>query len=173
MKNTQKIILSFVFMLSTAFLTHYFFVKRLDSQSSESGRDLASFAERNSVPQIKWEQSVAEELSNSTTTQAAVTKPNWQDLLVYEYLSGHYDVIVRQGQIEALTLQSAMSGVRFQTKDFIEKYGHKIKNFTKYEIQRAAGNNEHVFLFDQSGGPAGLVQIQRDDKGLVQSIQIQ
>lgn len=172
MKNTQKIILSFAFVLCTAFVTHFFFVQRIASKDVDSGRDVASFGERNSSPQIKWEQSIADELSNSTTTQTAVTRPNWHDLLVYEYLSGQYDVVVGQGHIEAFKLQPSMAGVKFQTKDFIEKYGRKMKTFATYKIQRTADNNEQVQLFDQSGGSAGIVQIQRDDKGLVQNISI-
>ncbi len=168
MKNTQKIILSFVFVLGMAFLTHYFFVQRIESKE----RELASFSERNTTPQIKWEQKIADELSESTATQVSV-KPNWQDLLVYEYLSGHYDVTVRQGQIEKMQLQPAMNGVRFQTKDFMEKFGHQIKSFATYKIERTSSNNEHVQLFDQTGSQAGSVQIQRDDKGLVKDISFQ
>ncbi len=173
MKNIQKILLSFGFVISTAFITHYFFVQRIESKSSDSLRDVASFGERNSTPQIKWEQTIAEELSNSTTTQAAVTKPNWHDLLVYEYLSGQYDLVIQQGQVEALKLQPSMNGVKFQTKDFIEKYGRKMKTFATYKIESVSGNDERVQLFDQSGGAAGIVQIQRNDKGLVQNINIQ
>lgn len=168
MKNTQKIILSFVFVLGMAFLTHYFFVQRIESKE----RELASFSERNTTPQIKWEQKIADELSESTATQVSV-KPNWQDLLVYEYLSGHYDVTVRQGQIEKMQLQPAMNGVRFQTKDFMEKFGHQIKSFATYKIEKTSSNNEHVQLFDKTGSQAGSVQIQRDDKGLVKDISFQ
>jgi hypothetical protein len=169
MKNTQKILLSFAFVLGTAFITHYFFVQRIESQ--DSNRDVASFGERNSSPQIKWEQKVAEELSDSTTTQASV-KPNWQDLLVYEYLSGQYDVVMRQGQIEKMQLQPSMNGVQFQTKDFIEKYGHQIKKFATYKIQ-TTNDVDQVQLFDQSGAAAGTVQIDRTDKGLVRNISFQ
>lgn len=172
MRNTQKIILSFIFVLGTAFLTHYFFIQRIETKDSETGRDVASFGERNSTPQIKWEQKIAEELSESTTLQASV-KPSWHDLLVYEYLSGQYDVVVRQGQIENLKLQPSMNGVKFQTKDFIEKFGHKIKTFETYKIEPANQNDEQVQLFDKTGSVAGRVQVQRDDKGLVLNISIQ
>ncbi len=173
MRNIKKIVLSFTFVVGTAFVTHYFFVQRIENQ--DSNRDVASFGERNSSPQIKWEQKVAEELSESTTTQASV-KPNWQDLLVYEYLSGQYDVVIRQGQIEKMQLQPSMTGVQFETKEFIEKYGHQIKKFATYKIQTnpdGDAKNENVQLFDQSGGAAGVIHIQRTDKGLVQNISFQ
>jgi hypothetical protein len=170
MKNTQKIILSFVFVLATAFITHYFFVQKIESE--DSNRDVASFGERNSSPQIKWEQKVADELSESNATQSAV-KPNWQDLLVYEYLSGQYDVVVKQGQIEKMNLQPSMSGVVFKTQDFIERYAKKIKTFASYKIDSSQSKNEIVMLFDQQGNSAGSIQIDRNDKGLVQSISIQ
>jgi len=176
MKNTQKIILSFIFVLGTAFLTHYFFAKQIESKERDSflalDREVASVGERNSAPQIKWEQKVADDLSESTSTQASV-KPQWQDLLVYGYLAGQYDIIVHQGQIQNLKLQPSMNGVKFQTKDFIEKFGHKIKIFVTYRIESENKNNDQVQLFDQTGSVAGLVQVQRDDKGLVQNITIQ
>ena len=173
MKNAQKIILSFIFVLSTAFITHYFFVQRIDAKATGADRDLASFAERNSAPQIRWEQKIADELSESASTQAAVTKPSWHDLLVYEYLSGQYDIVVKQGQIEALRLQPSMTGVQFKTTEFIEKYVHKMKKFATYKIQTSDQNNQNIELFDLSGSTAGHIQIQRNDDGLVQNILIQ
>lgn len=172
MKNTQKIILSFAFVLGIAFFTHYFFVQRIETKENGTDRDVASFGERNSGPQIKWEQKIAEELSDSKTTQASV-KPNWHDLLVYEYLSGQYDISVHQGRIEKMQLQSTMSGVKFMTKDFIEKYGRKMKNFVTYKIDSENAHLEVVRLYDQQGADAGTVKIERSDEGLVQNILIQ
>ncbi len=168
MKNSQKIILSFVFVLVTAFLTHYFFVQRVESKD----RDIASFGERNSTPQIKWEQKVAEELANSAGTQVSA-KPNWHDLLVYEYLSGQYNVSVKQGHIEKLELQPSMTGVKIKTKDFVEKYGRQMKTFANYKIESENPQSELVLFFDQQGGRAGVMRIERNDKGLVQNISIQ
>ena len=168
MKNTQKIILSFVFVVGTAFMTHYFFVQRIESKD----RDVASFGERNSMSQIKWEQTLADDLASSTTTQTSV-KPSWHDLLVYEYLSGQYDVVVRQGQIETLKLQPSMMGVKFNTSEFVEKYGRKIKNFATYKVDASDKKNETVQFYDQQGTSAGLIKIERNDEGLVQNIVVQ
>lgn len=172
MKNTQKILLSFLFVVGTAFLTHYFFVQRIESKDKGDNRDVASFGERNSMSQIKWEQTLADDLATSTTTQTSV-KPSWHDLLVYEYLSGQYDVVVKQGQIEKLKLQPAMNGVKFQTSEFVEKYGRKIKNFATYKLDSADKKNETVQFFDQQGASAGLIKIERNDDGLVQNITVQ
>jgi hypothetical protein len=168
MKNTQKIILSFVFVIAISFVTHYFFVERIETKD----RELASFAERSSVPQIKWEQKIAEELSSSATTQGAV-KPSWQDLMVYEYLAGQYDVVVKQGHIEKMQLQPSMSGVKFQTQEFIEKYVRKMKTFSRYQTEFQNSNSEVIEFFDQQGASAGRLKIDRDDKGLVQVISLQ
>lgn len=168
MRNSQKIILSFLFVLITAFLTHYFFVQRIESKD----RQIASFAERNTAPQIKWEQKMAEELASSTGTHVSV-KPNWQDLLVYEYLSGQYNVSVRQGQIEKLELQNSMTGVKIQTKDFVEKYVRQMKSFANYKIELENPQSELVLLFDSEGGRAGALRIERNDQGRVQNISVQ
>lgn len=168
MKNSQKIMISFGFVLVTAFLTHYFFVQRVETKD----REIASFGERNSTPQIKWEQKVAEELASSEGTQVSV-KPSWHDLLVYEYLAGQYNISMRQGQIEKLELQSSMKGVKIKTKDFIEKYGRQMKTFASYKIESENPQSEIVMFFDQQGGNAGTVRIERNDQGLVQNISIQ
>ena len=168
MKNTQRIILSFVFVLGIAFFTHFFFVQRIENQN----RDVASFGERNSSGQIKWEQKVAEELAGTGSVQGS-QKLSWHDALVYEYLAGQYSVDIKQGHIQKLELQGQMDGVRFTTKEFIDKFGPKIKNYSQYKINQLDQTTEKVELVDSVGHPAGAFVIQRNDQGRVQSISVQ
>ncbi len=175
MRNSKKIILAFVAVLAIAFLTNFFFVQKFSTDST-TGRQTASFGERNSTSQIKWEQKLAEEISRNANESRAVQvaqKPNWQDLLIYEYLGGEYDLSVQQGQIEKLRVQENREGVRFNTKDFVEKYGHKIKNFSSYKILTVDGATERIELQDQAGQSAGHMLIERNDQGRVQSVVFQ
>ncbi len=168
MKNTQRIILSFVFVLGIAFLTHFFFVQRVENQN----RGVASFGERNSTGQIKWEHKVAEELAQQNQFQGS-QKVSWHDSLVYEYLAGQYNIDIKQGQIQRLELQGQMDGVRFKTEEFVEKYGPKMKNYAKFKINKVDALTEKVELTDASGAAAGSFVIQRNDQGRVQAISIQ
>ena len=167
--------ISFVSVLVLAFLTHYFFVQKFSDDQSVD-RQTASFGERNSASQIKWEQRLAEEISRDGGQNGSVKfsqKPNWQDLLVYEFLGGEYDLTVQQGQIEKLRVQENRNGIKFSTKEFVEKYGHKIKNFSTYKIVTVDGATERIELQDQSGQSAGHMLIERNDQGRVQSVVFQ
>lgn len=169
MKNVTKIILSFVFVVGISFLTHFMFVKNI--QQSE-GRQVANFGERDSAGQIKWEQKIAQELSNGAGYTQSATKPSWHDLLVYEYLAGRYNVSMTQGQVQTILLQDAAIGINFKTKEFVETFGRKIKTFSSYRLNQLDGSTEEISLIDQSGQGAGSFTIKRNDQGLVQAVDI-
>lgn len=159
----MKIILSLIVVLATAFLTHFFFISKLDN----SQREVAAFSERNNAGQIKWEHKVAEELSvNKDKIQTSV-KPNWQDQLAYEFFMGQYDISTESGQIQKISLQKTMNGVSFSADQFIEKFGHQLKDFSTYKKNQADDKTEIIDLFDQSGLLAGTFQIIRNDEGKV------
>ena len=176
MKNSKQIIVSMLFVVGIAFSTHYFFISQMETQNSDSDRGLASFGERNSSGQIKWEQNVAKEISSDLESQNQLQKPTlmgWQDKLVYEFLRGKYNVEIKQGFIEKLTLQDQENGIELNVDQFMKTYGSQLKNYKQYELKKVDALNENIELYDQSGQAAGLISITKDDQGRVVTITIQ
>ncbi|MBC7752907.1 MAG: hypothetical protein H7Z71_01635 [Moraxellaceae bacterium] len=159
----MKIILSLVAIVATAFLTHHFFISRLDN----SDREVAAFSERNNAGQIKWEHQVAGELASNKDKIQASVKPNWQDQLAYEFFKGQYDISAESGQIQKISLQKSADGVTFSADQFMEKFGHQIKNYSTYKKNQTDGKTEIIDLFDNSGLLAGSFHIIRNDDGRV------
>ena len=176
MKNSKQIIVSLLFVVGIAFSTHYFFIGQMETQNSDSDRGLASFGERNSSGQNKWEQNVANEISSDLENKNQLQKPTlmgWQDKLVYEFLRGKYNVEIKQGFIEKLTLQDQESGIELNVDQFMKAYGSQLKNFTKYQVKKIDDLNEQAELFDQSGQASGVISFTKNDQGLVTEIKIQ
>jgi hypothetical protein len=169
MKNTQKIILSFGFVVTTAFLTHYLFVERIESKD----RGIASFGERNSVDQIKWEHNLARDLAAGKVKTQPPSQVSWQDVFVYEFLRGQYDVSVKQGQIEKITLQNQHEGFSIDINQFMKDYGSKMKNYSKFQVKKIDAKQEVVELHDASGHDAGAFLFNRNDQGRVVEIVVQ
>lgn len=165
MKTNTKIIFSLATVLVTAFLTHYFFISKID----ETGREVAAFSERNNPQQIKWEQTVAEELSKKSNGQKLQNsvKPSWQDQLAYEFFRGQYDISVDDGQINKISLQNSMDGVNFTADEMIEKFGHQLKSFSTYKKNQISAKTESVNLFNDQGVVVGSFEIVRADDGRV------
>lgn len=159
----MKIILSLVAIVATAFLTHHFFISKLDN----SGREVAAFSERNNAGQIKWEHQVAGELASNKDKIQASVKPNWQDQLAYEFFMGQYDISSESGQIQKISLQKSMNGVTFSADQFMEKFGRQLKPYSSYKINRTDEKTEIIDLFDNSGLLAGSFHIIRNDDGRV------
>jgi hypothetical protein len=165
----MKIILSLSFVVLTAFLTHQFYVLKLNQ--NEAGREVAAFNERNSDHQVKWEQNIAHELSNSKEHVQVAVRPNWQDQMSYEFLQGQYDVVSENGQIQKLVIQDSKSGIIFNAKDFMSQFGPQIRLYDSYQISKNL-NRETINLYDKSGQAAGSFEITRDDKGYVTEVLI-
>ena len=97
----------------------------------------------------------------------------WQDKLVYEFLRGKYNVEIKQGFIEKLTLQDQENGIELNVDQFMKTYGPQLKNFKQYELKKVDALNENIELYDQSGQATGLISITKDDQGRVVTITIQ
>ncbi len=167
---SMKIILSFVVVIASAFLTHHFFISKL---SESQNRDVANFGERNSAHQIQWEHQMADELAQNRSGVQVAVRPNWQDQLAYEFFMGQYDISLSGGAIQKITLQKEMRGVPLSTDQFIKKYGHQLKEFTSFKRQQVNSQTEMVDLFNKSGHPAGHFQIIRNDEGRVVELVVQ
>lgn len=159
----MKIILSLVAILVTAFLTHHFFISKLN----DSDRDVAAFSERNNANQIKWEHAVAEDLSKNKEGLQNSIKPNWQDQLAYEFFRGQYDISVNDGQIQKISLQKSMNGVTFTAEQFLEKFGHQMKDFATFKKNQIDAKTESISLYNGSGAVAGTFEIVRNEDGRV------
>lgn len=159
----MKIILSLVAIVATAFLTHHFFISKLDN----SGREVAAFSERNNAGQIKWEHKVAADLATNKDKIQASVKPNWQDQLAYEFFMGQYDISSESGQIQKISLQKSMNGISFSADQFMSKFGHQIKDYTSYKKSQTDDKTEVIDLYDKSGLLAGSFHIVRNEDGKV------
>ncbi|MFN3455686.1 MAG: hypothetical protein ACK41T_12070 [Pseudobdellovibrio sp.] len=170
MKNSNKIIYSLIFVLIIAFCTNYFFVSRIQANQD---RGVASFGERSSIHQIKWEQKLAKDISSGKMRMQMPTQVSWQDVLVYEYLRGQYNVSLQDGYIEKITVQNADAGLVIDVNQFMSEYGKKIKNYSSYEVKNLNKQTDVVELRDEQGSSAGEFQFNKDSDGRVTSINIQ
>lgn len=169
MTKPNKIFTSLVGVIAIAFTTHYFFVSHIE----DNDREVASFGERNSVDQIKWEQNLARDLAAGKVKTQLPSQVSWQDVFVYEFLRGQYNISMKQGQIEKITLQDQQEGSVIDINQFMKDYGSKIKNFTKFEVKKIDAKQEIVELTDSSGGNAGAFLFNRNDQGRVVEITVQ
>ena len=167
MKN--KILLSLAFVIGTAFVTQQFFVSRLQ----EKDREVASYGERNSVQQIKWEQNLAKDLSSGKVKTQMPSQLSWQDVFVYEFLRGQYNLTLRQGHIEKITLQDQQEGFSIDEHQFMSDYGQKMKIYSKYDIKKIDDKSDLVELKDAAGQSAGSFLFNRNDQGRVTEIVVQ
>ena len=168
MTKPNKIFVSLVGIIAIAFTTHYFFVSHIE----DSERGVASFGERNSVDQIKWEHNLARDLAAGKVKTQLSSTVSWQDVFVYEFLRGQYNVSVKQGQIEKITLQDQQEGFVIDINQFMKDYGPKMKNFSKFEVKRVDAKQDVVELVDASGSRAGAFLFNRNDQGRVTEIVI-
>lgn len=164
----MKIILIIGFLIGAAFLTDHFLISKMN----QSDREVAAFGERNTDQQIKWEQNIANELSKNKENVQVSVKPNWQDQMMYDFLKGQYDVKIKDGQLEKLTLQSSQEGVNFAVQDFIQKFGSQLKSYESYQISKNSSEQEVVNFFSKTGEKSGSLEIMRNNKGQVQEILI-
>lgn len=167
--NKNKIFVALVGVIAIAFATHYFFVKNIEDKE----REVASFGERNSAEQIKWEQNLARDLSAGKVKTQLGSQVSWQDVFVYEFLRGQYNVSVKQGQIDRITLQEQHQGFAIDVNQFMKDYGSKIKNFSKFEVKKVDPQQDIVELIDASGHDAGAFLFNRNDQGRVTEIVVQ
>lgn len=169
MTKPNKIFVALVGVIAIAFATHYFFVQHIE----ENDREVASFGERNSAEQIKWEQSLARDLATGKVKTQLASQVSWQDIFVYEFLRGQYNISVKQGQIDRITLQEQHEGFAIDVNQFMKDYGSKIKNFSKFEIKKIDSKQDIVELLDASGSNAGTFLFNRNDQGRVTEIVVQ
>lgn len=169
MRKPNKIFLSLVAVIAIAFATHYFFVNHIE----ENDREVASFGERNSVEQIKWEQNLARDLAAGKVKTQLPSQVSWQDVFVYEFLRGQYNISLKEGQIDRITLQDQQEGFAIDVNQFMKDYGSKIKKFSKFEVKKVDAKQDIVELSDASGHDAGAILINRNDLGRVTEIVIQ
>ena len=160
----MKIILALTLVIVSAFLTHHFFITRL---SHTENREVAAFSERNNAQQIQWEHQIAEELAQQKTEVQVAVRPNWRDQLAYEFFMGQYDISLNGGQIQKISLQKSMTGVSFTSGQFIEKFGHQLKDFSTYKTTQSNSQTEVINLYDKAGAASGSFQITRDENGKV------
>jgi len=166
MKNSIKVSGSVVFVILIAFSTYHFFISKIESRE----RQVASFGERNSIQQIKWEQNLAKDIASQDTNAKIPVTVSWQDTFVYEYLKGQYTVSMNQGNIQSVKLQGQKTGLALDVSKFMNQYARNMKNFAKYEIKNVGPSSEKVELKDQKGQSAGSFLFNKNDQGLVTEI---
>lgn len=163
MKKPNQVFVSLVAVIVIAFVTHYFFVQHIE----ENDREVASFGERNSVEQIKWEQNLARDLAAGKVKTQLSAQVSWQDVFLYEFLRGQYNVALKEGQIERITLQGQQEGFAIDIAQFMNEYGSKIRTFTKFEIKKIDEKQDVVQLKNASGQDVGAFLFSRNDLGRV------
>lgn len=169
MKKQAQIILSLVGVVATALITQNLFIAKMN----EKDRAVASFGERNSQEQIKWEQNLARDLSAQGAQAQLPTQVSWQDVLVYEVLKGQYQVSFKQGTLDKVILQDNQEGVQIDTEKFMKEFAPKIKKFSKFEIKKGEGPQEIIELQDSLGQSAGSFNFIKNDQGRVTEITVQ
>jgi len=160
---------SLLFVIATAFISYQFFISKLQAKD----RQVASFGERNSSDQIKWEQNVAQELSNADAISVQTpTKINWQDSFLYEYLRGQYTISLKKGSIYSIKVQDQKLGLKLDISAFMSAYARNMKEFSDYEVKVIDAKTDQVDLKDRAGQLTGHFIFTKDDQGLVTEITV-
>ncbi len=146
----------------------------LKTSSTEQNRQVASSAQRFEPDQIKWEQELARTISTDSKAKTVLgIKPNSQDRMLFETFEGRYQAQVNLGKIQKITLLPNQDPIELKTDRFLQHYVTSVKDFSKYEIKPTQNGLDAVDLKDKSGAVIGHIDISRDDKGRVLSIEIQ
>lgn len=169
----QKVIttVSLSLVILGAVLVNEFVIK---SAAADQDRQVASFGERFEPNQIKWEQELANEISKDSNAKTVLaTKPNSRDKLLFEIFEGRYEAQMNQGKINKIALLPNQAPVEITTTDFMKEYAPEMKEFHTYEIANTINSTSTVNLKNSKGDVIGNLQINRDDKGRVLSIEVQ
>lgn len=142
------------------------------AMKSSGDREIANFLDRNSSEQINWEQQRALEISK-TDLISQPESPTWIDRLAFEYLAGKYNLKIENGQLLKIELKESVLGERFDTQEFLDKFGVELSPFSTFKITHIDSNIEVADLFNKQGARVSSVRFKRDSDGRVTQISIE
>ena len=146
----------------------------LKTTSADQNRQVASSAQRFEPEQIKWEQELAKTISADSKAKTVLgSKPSSQDRMLFETFEGRYQAQNNLGKISKITLLPNQEPIELTTSYFLQQYASSIKDFSTFEEKPATGGMNRIDLKDKAGAVIGHVDISRDDKGRVLSIEVQ
>lgn len=169
---TQKTttVLAMAFVIVASVLVNELVMKA----TSDKERDVASFGERFEPKQIKWEQELANSISQDDKAKTILaTKPNLQERLLFQILEGRYEAQATNGKIHKITLLPNQAPLEIKTSDFMKEYSAVSKEFDVYEVEATSALEDSVKLKKKSGEVVGNLVINRDDKGRVIGVEVQ
>lgn len=157
-------------VVASAILVNEFVLK---DNSMDSGRQMASFGERNEPDQIRWEQELAKSVSQDAQGTSMVgKKPSRIDRLMFEMLEGKYEAELNRGVVSRLVIQRNQTPVQLNTETFMKNYGSVLRNFDRYEVSLLDPLHENVILKNKNGENVGQFVIERDSLNRVVGIDV-
>lgn len=141
---------------------------------ADQNRQVASLTERFEPNQIKWEQELAKTVSRLPQPKLMIGhRPNLQDRLIYEVFEGRYEAKLEEGKMKKITLMPNQVPLELKTIDFMTPYISSFKDFDTYTQTSVDPQHEQIRLKDKAGVEVGQLEIVRDDKGRVLTIELQ
>ena len=142
------------------------------AMKSSGDREIANIFDRNSSEQINWEHQRALEISKTDLISHSES-PSWIDRLSFEYLAGKYNLKIENGQVSSIELKESVLGQRFDTQDFLDKFGLELSPFSTFKITHIDSNIEVADLFNKQGARVSSIRINRDSDGRVTKISLE
>lgn len=172
MLGQKKItLLSLIAVVLGAVLVNELVLK--DNLSDDVNRKVASFGERNEPEQIKWEQELAQTVSQDTNGSSRVAKkPTKVDRLMFEMLEGKYEAELNQGVVSRLIVQRNQTPITMDTESFLKSYGSILRSYDHYESSRLDPLHESIKLKNKSGENVGQFIIERDSSNRIVAIDV-
>jgi hypothetical protein len=165
-----KLLGSFVLVLIMGIVGNQVFIRAMQPEGGD--REIANIFDRNSSEQMNWERQRALEISKSDLISQSQA-PSWVDKLAFEYLAGKYNLKVAKGQISTIELKDNVLGQRFDTQEFLDKFGLELSPFTNFKITHIDSNIEVADLFNQQGARVSTIRIIRDSDSRVTKISVE
>lgn len=145
------------------------------SSSKEQDRELASFGERFSPEQIKWEQELARSVSKETSGKTVIgAKPSLNEKFLYEALAGRYQAsLVNEGKFLKISLLPNQNALELPIENLIRDYSSIFKNAKSFAKVSSNNNVDQLILKNNAGQEIGKVLVLKNDEGRVLNIEIQ
>lgn len=169
--NQKKLtIVTLVVVIAGAVLVNEFIVR---AGVKDKDREVASFGERFTPEQIKWEQELANTVAKDSGKIVVGAKPSQNEKFLFEALEGKYDAQVVDGKLLKISLIQNMLPLELNTDDLLKKYSAVFKGAKGFEKSTVDAQTEAVVLKNADGKSIGNVLIHRNGDGRVLDIAIQ
>lgn len=166
-------------LVISIFLNEWIIKSQSKMDSMTSGREIASFDDRDSAENVAWEHDLAQRLSQEKAEAKSMMaeKPTLKDELVFGFLEGKYKTHINNSKIEGFDFTSAQAGdqplVIREKAEFLKIFKTVFSlNYSKVELDHREGSMESYKLLSSLGKIVGEAHFDLDDRGRVLSFKL-